>query len=99
MAHIAALAAAGGAWVYGAYTYDLQCKAELEAQKNKGQWAKEPHQGAWTDSSKHTFSDNISRGQFVAVQEDVDVRGARIFLVDYGTGSRVVSYTDPRVLH
>ena len=95
MAHIAALAAAGGAWVYTAYSHDLYEKGKQPVEQAPD---KPPlHQGAWTHESQWRFAP--TREQFVSVKEDVDVNGARIFLVDRGTGSNIVSYSDPRLLY
>lgn len=94
MAHLVPLGAAAGAWIFGAYTWDLHNKANTPAVPVE----KAPlHQGTYTHQKQWVNADR--RGQFVDVEEDVDVNGARIFLVDFGTGSRTVCYTDPRVLY
>ncbi len=90
--------AAGAALWYGlAKSYDMQQKAkvpvELASQRSD---TKAPLEGRYRPASSVHQMQN--QGRFVSVQEDHDVNGARIFLVDYGNGSQVIQYIDPRIL-
>lgn len=58
----------------------------------------DPFYGAIGHVSTISGSPLIERGTFRSMQESVDVKGARIFLVDYGNGQRIVQYYDPRLL-
>ena len=90
--------AAGAALWYGlAQSYDMTKKAaERVDHASQRSDVKIPLQGMYTPVSQ--MHNVLNRGRFVSVQEDFDVSGARIFLVDYGNGSQVVQYTDPRIL-
>lgn len=56
----------------------------------------EPHQGKYLDPKKQWGAQ--TRHRFVSMQEMTDVNGARVFLVDYGTGGKVYQYADPRII-
>jgi hypothetical protein len=91
-------AVAGAAfWWAAAKAYDvrerLDVPVELESQDPA---VKAPFQGYFDHISKWNWVS--TRGRFQSVQESTDVNGAIIFLVDYGNGSKVVQYFDPRIL-
>ena len=66
---------------------------ENHSQKSE---VKEPFHGAWGHIRNYgAFVDN--RGRFESVEETLDVDGAKVFLVDYGNGQRVLQYHDPRI--
>jgi len=90
-------AALASAWIIsaGAITARQIASEPIENASQKPD-EKEAFQGAWCNPRDWTFAD--TRGRFHSVQESRDVRGARIFLVDYGNGSRVVQFFDPRIL-
>lgn len=89
--------AATGVWLLGARSYDLKQRANVPLENaSQESDVKEPFQGAWG----HIRNFGIftpTRGRFRSVTEDYDVNGAKIFLVDYGNGQRVVQYQDPRI--
>jgi hypothetical protein len=89
-------AASAGAWLFTAQAYNYKQKQDVPLE-NKSQKSneKEPYYGAW-DHQRHWLRAD-TRGRFVKVVEDYDVQGAKIFLVDYGNGARVVQYNDPRI--
>jgi hypothetical protein len=90
--------AASGLWVLTAAAYDAKQKADVPIENaSQNPQVKEAFQGAW--SGQKQWFGAPTRGRFVSVQEDYDVNGARIFLVDYGNSSRVVQYHDPRILY
>lgn len=92
-------AAAAGTWLFSAYTYDLKDKASVPVElASDDPQVTDPFYGAVGHISKYSASPIIERGTFRSVQENVDIKGARIFLVDYGNGQRVVQYYDPRLL-
>lgn len=86
-------AAAAALWTTAAYTWSLKNQASIPAENEIGN-AKEPFYGAWMDYKQMWGVD--TRGRFVSVTEDIDVYGAKVFLVDYGTGAKTVQYHDPR---
>jgi len=90
--------AAGAALWYGlAHSYNLKQRASVPIENHSQRSdVKEPFQGAWGSIKQYCNTD--TRGRFVSVQEDFDVNGAKIFLVDYGNGARTIQYHDPRVL-
>ncbi len=88
-------AAAAATWYLGAYTMSLQRQAQIPAENEIGN-TKQPFYGAWMPFSQMWAVDR--RGRFVSVTEDIDVTGAKVFLVDYGTGAKTVQYHDPRLV-
>ena len=94
MAQVAALGFLGGTWALAGYIHQL---ARERDEPTVEVIDPRPFMGAYTPQKMYANTD--TRGLFKSVQEDVDVNGARIFLVDYGTGSRTVCYADPRVLY
>lgn len=90
--------AAGAALWYGvAHSYNMKQKLSMPIEDTlQRSDMKSPTFGAYTDHGK--YFGVLTRGQFVSVQEDFDVNGARIFLVDYGNGSKTIQYHDPRIL-
>jgi hypothetical protein len=89
--------AATAVWFYGAKSYDLQQRANVPMENaSQESDTKEPFRGAWGHIRNFGVFVN-TRGRFVSVTEDYDVNGAKIFLVDYGNGQRVVQYQDPRI--
>lgn len=95
MSFLVPATAAAATWFLTAYTWDLKAKASVPAENEIGN-AQEPFYGAWTPFRDFWLCDR--RGRFTSVTEDVDVLGAKIFLVDYGTGSKTVQYHDPRIV-
>ncbi len=91
-------AVAGAAlWYATAYSYNLKQRANTPIENaSQSSDVKEPFQGAMDHVKNWMWAD--TRGRFVSVQEDFDVNGARIFLVDYGNGAKVTQYVDPRIL-
>jgi hypothetical protein len=76
---------------------DLKVKANTPVELHSQDPAtKSAYQGHYTDPKKVWATD--TRGRFHSVTEDMDVNGSRIFLVDYGNGSKVVQWLDPRIL-
>lgn len=95
MAFLLPAAAASAFWVFGAYTWSLKKQAELPAEDEIGQ-TNPPDQGQYEAPDKMTFAE--TRGRFKSVTETVDVQGARVFLVDWGTGAKSYLYRDPRIV-
>ena len=98
MANLFPLAVGGTAfWLLGAYSFDLRQQAQMPIElASDDPLVMEPSQGAIGHIRQYSGVD--TRGRFRSVQENVDTLGARIFLVDYGNGERVVQYHDPRIL-
>lgn len=78
-----------------AYTWDLKRQAALPKENEIGN-AREPDQGRWRSANDQFLTPN--RGRFLSVTESRDLQGARIFLVDYGTGAKTIEYKDPRIV-
>lgn len=97
MAFFYPAAVASGAWLLGSYLYDLREKLDTPVadlvETNVAE--REPFQGPIGHISKWIHSD---LRQFRSVQESVDELGAKIFLVDYGSGAKTIQYVDPRIL-
>ena len=99
MAFFPLAAGATALWAMGSYSYDLKSKAEMPIElASEDAQVKDPFWGGVGPVSQLSGSALMDRATFRSVQEDVDVKGARIFLVDYGNGQRVVQYIDPRIL-
>lgn len=96
MALFAAAAVGAGVLLY-AGTVDTTYK-DLAAAKRASEesFARPLLEGQYSSFKKYAAAD--TRLRFVAVKEITDVNGARVFLVDYGTGGKVLQYHDPRVL-
>lgn len=93
------VAGAGALWMFSAYQYDLKQKADMPIElATEDPEVKEPFYGGIGSISQLSGSAVLDRGTFKSVREDVDTNGARIFLVDYGNGQRIVQYYDPRLL-
>lgn len=90
--------AAAGVWALGSYTWNLKkgAQAAQNAEVDAQYQSPYPQQGQWMPIDQMFLAN--TRGRFRSVQESVDVQGAKIFLVDYGTGARTISYVDPRVV-
>lgn len=88
--------AAASLCAFTAWSWDLkrQAEARLIAEANNQFDTKMPEEGIWRPASDRWGADNL---RFKSVLETTDVDGSRIFLVDYGQGSRVKQYNDPRV--
>lgn len=93
MAYFLALGTASAFAIYGAVTMDMKRRAQAPATDDIGD-QKPPYQGVWEPFSK--MSQAPTRGRFKKVREATDVLGARVFLVDYGTGAQTLQYHDPR---
>lgn len=81
--------------MFTAYTWNLkrQAEAEATAEANRVFNTLTPEEGIWRPAFDRWGSDNM---RFKSVVEATDVQGARVFLVDYGNGSKVIQYNDPR---
>lgn len=77
------------------YQWRLQAKQVEDAAEREDE-VEQPIFGHLGSIDKQWRSD--TRGTFVSMQEDVDHLGARIFLVDYGNGQKVIQFVDPRIL-
>lgn len=88
-------AAAAATWFLSAYTWNLKAQAQVPAENEIGN-TQQPFYGMYTSFKDYWLADR--RGRFVSVKEDYDVLGAKVFLVDYGTGSITLQYHDPRVV-
>ena len=95
MAFFYPAAIAAGAWALSGYALDLKRQALAPPVDDEGTPQGPPHFGAIGHISQWIRSD---RRQFLSVEEDVDELGAKIFLVDYGSGAKTVQYVDPRYL-
>lgn len=90
-------AIAGAAlWSFAAYTWNLreQARARLVAEQNAVFASATPEEGVWRPAFDRWGADNV---RFKSVVETTDVQGAKVFLVDYGNGSKVIQYNDPRL--
>lgn len=87
---------ASGLWAAGSYVHSLKrvrdAPAELE------QPDPEPFQGAMAHIKQWAGSDAVRRGLFRSVRQDIDLDGSTVYLVDYGNGSLVKQWIDPRIL-
>ena len=86
-------------WALAGYSKELKSAAE---RKQQGETVVEaPHfrpktRGNYTHVGVYAGADRYKR--FVHVAEDIDQLGAKIYLVDYGNGSKTIQYHDPREL-
>ena len=55
-----------------------------------------PYQGVYTPAKQYWGAQ--TRGRFTSLQRETDVNGAEVFLVNYGNGSQVYQYVDPRIV-
>ena len=85
-------------WYGGAVALDWKQMAQTKVRNSQldDSRADAPYWGPTGHIQDRFFAD--TRGRFVAVREDVDELGARIFLVDYGNGQEVIQYVHPAVL-
>lgn len=88
---------ATGALVVVAYAWNLKQKRDYPAPEpvQKSQTST-PAQGSITYASSVILANH--QQQFHSVEETIDEKGAVVFLVDYGNGSKVLQYHDPRKL-
>ncbi len=87
---------AAGAWYYAAHTLTLRDKARTATELATQNYEKRaPLNGYYGSFKDYLFAP--MRGRFRTVMEDIDVNGAKTFLVDYGNGQKVVQYHDPRI--
>jgi hypothetical protein len=90
-----------GSWVYVSHAMDKINAAKAHAQITKLQddgedeWLIDGHYRPFSSVSQ---SSDIYRGTFKSLEETIDERGVKIFLVDYGNGARVIQYYDPRII-
>lgn len=93
---------ATGGWLYYAQAQHLKDLQQAEAEIALREAGEKQYpcatNGRWTPAGDVAMSAGYLQGQFKSVIEDVDVRGAKIFLVDYGNNSRTVLYRDPRLI-
>lgn len=88
--------AGGGLWLAYGQVSSMKKEAVKKATAEMEAQLPPPYQGAVGHIKDRIFAD--TRGRFVRMREDIDERGAQIFLVDYGNGQEVVQYVDPRIL-
>lgn len=87
---------ATGIWCAGSYVYSL--KQARDAPAPPEEFDPEPFQGAMAHIKQWAGSDAVRRGLFRSVREDIDIDGSQVWLVDYGNGSLVKQWIDPRIL-
>lgn len=93
---VPAVVAAGALFIYSDVERKRAVEKVYQQEFEQSEAKNEPHQGVYLDPRKQWAAD--TRGRFVSMQEITDVNGARVFLVDYGTGGKVYQYADPRVI-
>lgn len=86
---------ATGAWLGASYVYSLKQQRDAPVLVVADP---EPFQGAMASIKQWSGSDSVRRGIFRSFRRDIDVDGSEIYLVDYGNGSLVKQYIDPRIL-
>lgn len=98
MSFLPLAAAASAGWFVGSYAWDLKRKQSIIAHAPvEDPEREEPYQGAMGHIGQWIGSTSVERGNFKSVRTDHDMKGAKIFLVDYGNGSLVTQYHDPRI--
>lgn len=98
MALLVASIAGAGAWLYTAKVQSWREIAEDEERLSTENYKlKQPFLGHYQPYSKVALSSQVDRGQFHSVEESVDERGAKIFLVQYSDRAKTIQYHDPRI--